>query len=233
MENKLDVLYEDNSIIVVRKPQNVPSQEDSSGDKDMLTMVKEYVKEKYNKAGNVYIGLVHRLDRPTGGVMVFARNSKSASRLTEQFESHEAQKTYYAVTSGVPREKKAKLTHYLKKDEKTNTVTIVPALTMGAKKAELEYEVLEEKNGYALVRINLFTGRSHQIRVQMKSIGTPVFGDMKYGGADARKGLLNLFACQLVFSHPVSKEKMRFIVYPPESENNWKLFNVEKYLLVR
>ena len=233
MENKLDVLFEDNSIIVVKKPQNVPSQEDSSGDKDMLTIVKEYVKEKYNKPGNVFIGLVHRLDRPTGGVMVFARNSKCASRLVEQFENHDAQKTYYAITCGVPREKKGKLVHYLKKDEKTNTVTIVPALTTGAKKAELEYEVLEDKNGYALVRINLFTGRSHQIRVQMKSLGTPIFGDMKYGGQDAKKGLLNLFACQLVFSHPVSKDKMRFIVYPPETEKYWNLFNIEKYLLVR
>lgn len=233
MDKKLEVLYEDNHIIVVNKPQNIPSQADSSGDEDMLSLVKQYVKEKYNKPGNVYIGLVHRLDRPTGGVMVFARTSKAASRLSEQFKSDDVHKTYLAVVVGTPKQKAGRLTHYLKKDEKENKVVVVPQLTDGAKKAELDYEVLETVKGYSLVKVNLITGRSHQVRVQMKTIGTPIFGDVKYGGEDMPKGLLNLFAVQLVFDHPVTKEKMRFIVYPPETENAWKLFNIEKHLSIK
>lgn len=233
MKDEFRVLYEDNAIVVVEKPQNIPSQEDSSGDRDMLTMVKDYVKEKYNKPGNVFIGLVHRLDRPTGGVMVFARNSKSASRLSEQFNLHTAEKTYFAVLCGCPRDKKGKLTHYLKKDASTNTVVVVPALSEGAKKAELEYEVLETVDGYSLVKVHLLTGRSHQIRVQFKTIGTPIYGDAKYGKEQSPKGLLNLYAVELVLEHPTQKDRMRFICYPPEEELMWKKFNIEKYLLIK
>lgn len=229
----MEILYEDNHMIVVSKPQNVPSQEDESKDKDMLTMVKEYIKEKYNKPGNVYVGLVHRLDRPTGGVMVFAKTSKCASRLSEQFVSGDAEKTYFCVVIGTPREKKARLVHYLKKDEKTNMVEPVPQMTEGAKKAELDYEVLESEKGYSLIKAKLITGRSHQVRVQLKTIGYPIFGDMRYGGVKAQKGLLNLFAVQLVLYHPITKEKMVFINYPPETEDMWNLFNLEKYLQIQ
>ncbi len=233
METKFNILFEDNQIIVVQKPQNVPSQADSSGDENMLDMVKAYIKEKYNKPGNVYCGLVHRLDRPTGGVMVFAKTSKSANRLSEQFKSDDVHKTYFAVCVGEPKVKKGHLVHFLKKDEKNNMVEVVPASTEGAKRAELNYEVLETREGHSLVQIELITGRSHQARVQMKTIGIPIYGDVKYGGKDAKTGYLNLYAVQLTFEHPVSKDHMRFICYPPEQEKMWNLFNLEKYLLVR
>lgn len=229
----MDILFEDNHLIVVSKPQNVPSQKDSSGDEDMLSMVKKYIKESKQKPGNVFVGLVHRLDRPTGGVMVFAKTSKCAARLAEQIEDGSFEKTYFAIVVGTPREKHGRLVHYLKKNEVTNMVEIVPALSEGAKKAELEYTVLESKDDCSLVKIKLFTGRSHQIRVQMKAIGNPVFGDVKYGGEKAKKGWLNLFSVELRFLHPVTQCQMVFRVFPPEDVNAWKFFNLEKYLNVR
>ena len=137
------VLYEDNQVIVVIKPQNMPSQADSSGDRDLLSEVKSYIKEKYNKQGEAFIGLVHRLDRPTGGVMVFARNSKSASRLCEQLKSGQMKKTYYAITETAPKDRTGTIVNYLKKDEKNNIVKIVPQSEVGAKRAELHYKVLQ------------------------------------------------------------------------------------------
>ena len=228
----MEILFEDNHIIVVKKEQNIPSQADSSGDKDMLSMVKEYIKEKYSKPGNVYVGLVHRLDRPTGGVMVFAKTSKAASRLSEQVQNGTLEKKYMAVTVGVPRERHGRLVHFLKKNEKENMVEIVPQLTEGAKRAELEYSVLDTKADYALVEVKLFTGRSHQIRVQLKALGCPIFGDQKYGGPAMKKADLNLFATELRFEHPTTKEKMVFRVYPPEEKLAWKLFRLDPFLLV-
>lgn len=228
----MEVIYEDNSIIVVNKPQNVPSQEDATKDKDMLTMVKEYVKEKYNKPGNVFIGLVHRLDRPTGGVMVFARNSKSAARLSQQIKDGEFEKTYYAITKGVPNPERSRIVSYLKKDEKSNKVRIVPMLEEGAKRAELEYNVLEKKDGYALVKVNLFTGRGHQIRVQLSLIKCPIVGDQKYDES-AIKSNLHLYAVELKLNHPISGEKMVFRVFPPEDKPMWNKFHLEKYLSLK
>ena len=231
----MDVLYEDNHIVVVSKPQGVSSQPDESGDKDMLTQVKEYVKEKYNKPGEAFIGLVHRLDRPTGGVMVFARTSKAAARLTEQMKAGEFDKTYFAVVCGRPRELKGKIVSYLKKDEKTNTVKIVPQTTTDAKRAELDYEVLEYNpdTNHSLVKVKLLSGRGHQIRVQMMSIKCPVFGDQKYGGENMPKVMLNLFASELAFLHPTTKQKMIFRVYPPEQAKAWNEFNIDKYLSLK
>lgn len=223
----LQVLYEDNHIIVVEKPQNVPSQEDGSGDKDMLTMVKEYIKEKENKPGNAYVGLVHRLDRPTGGVMVFAKTTKSASRLSEQIRNHDMDKTYLAITMGLPRERKGRLTNHLLKNQRSNRVEVVPMLTTGAKEAILDYEVVDTyMDKYALVKINLLTGRSHQIRVQFKHIKCPVFGDMKYGGDNMPKGYnLALWCHILKFTHPTQKTIMTFKSFPDLTIRPWSDFN--------
>jgi len=224
---QLNIAYEDNHIIVVVKPQNIPTQEDDSKDKDLLTMVKEYIKVKENKPGNVYVGLVHRLDRPTGGVMVFAKTSKAASRLTEQMQSGDFHKRYLAVINGKPREKRGKLVNYLLKNARTNTVQVVPELTTNAKRAELTYEIIDEKEKVSLARIDLHTGRSHQIRVQMKNIGCPVYGDVKYGGDILAKGHnLALWAYELKFIHPTTKENMTFKVYPPEDITPWQVFNL-------
>ena len=212
----LDVIYEDNHILVVVKPQNIPSQEDESLDENMVSLVQKYLKEKYQKPGNVYVGLVHRLDRPTGGVMVFAKTGKASARLTEQIKSQEMKKTYLAVVNGVVKEDSRELVNYLKKNNRTNTVQVVPELTTDAKKAVLTYQVLERKEKVTLVAVRLKTGRSHQIRVQMKHIGHPIFGDVRYGGDILSKGHnLALWAYKLEFKHPITKEQMTFTVYPP------------------
>lgn len=233
MENTLIVLYEDNHIIVVVKPQNVPTQADSSGDVDLLTMVKNYIKEKYNKPGEAFIGLVHRLDRPTGGVMVFARTSKAAARLQEQMKDGSFEKRYLAVTVGVPRDRQGRLSQYLIKDEKNNMVKVVPAAIDGAKKAELEYKVLESADKVALVDVKLITGRSHQARVQLMSMGTPIFGDVRYGGDTLAKGHnLALWAYELRFYHPTNKNPFVFKVFPPVEDTPWNVFSIDAHISV-
>lgn len=224
----LQVLYEDNHILVCVKPQNVPSQADSSKDKDMLTIVKEYIKKKYGKPGEVYCGLVHRLDRPTGGVMVFARTSKAAKRLSEAIRNREVQKTYLAVTAGALKNPSGNMVHYLKKNTVTNTVYTASCGTNGAKKAELEYETLANIGNYNLLKIRLLTGRGHQIRVQMATSGTPICGDHRYGNGEGKK--LSLWATVLRFEHPVKKQMMTFVAYPPEEEIPWKSFDVENLM---
>ena len=228
----LIILHEDNHIIVVLKPQNVPTCEDESKDENMLSMIKEYIRVTYNKPGNVYLGLVHRLDRPTGGVMVFAKSSKAASRLSEQMKEGDFEKRYFAVLAGVPKEEKATLTHYMKKNSVNNMVYVCSPTENGAKYAELEYTVLETQNDLALADVRLHTGRSHQIRVQMNAIGTPVYGDMRYGGEKAKKGYLALWAYYLSFIHPVSKEKMVFRVQPPKDRNPWQRFDTERAVTI-
>lgn len=229
MEN-LTVLYEDNQIVVVIKPQNVPTMADESGDKDMLTLVKEYIKEKYNKPGEAFIGLVHRLDRPTGGILVFARNSKSAKRLSEQFQTHSVEKVYYAVTNGVVKLKSQKLVNYLKKDEKENIVKIVPMSESGAKKAELVYNYLEDDGKESLLEVKILTGRSHQIRLQLSNIGYPLVGDVKYGKAKGKTSQLGLWAGKLAFDHPTTKQRLVFMACPDMTKEPWKHFDFEKYL---
>ena len=224
----MEVIYEDNHVIVVIKPQNIPTQLDESNDLDMLTMVKNYLKEKYNKPGNVYLGLVHRLDRPTGGLMVFAKTGKAASRLSEQLVNGDMKKKYLAVVNGVVSKNSEKLTNYLKKNAKTNMVAVVPELTTGDKRAEHEYEVLERREKVSLVSLNLFTGRSHQIRVQMKHIGHPVYGDVRYGGDILAKGHnLALWAYELSFEHPTTKQRMTFKCVPPDIVP-WTNFDVKR-----
>lgn len=223
-KEELVVLHEDNHIIVVMKPQGVPSCEDESKDKDMLTVVKEHIKEREGKTGNVYVGLVHRLDRPTGGVMVFAKSSKAAARLSEQMKTGDFEKKYSVVLVGSPKEKRATLTDYLKKNPINNMVYVCGQSVEGAKFAELEYEVKEEKNGLAFASVTLHTGRSHQIRVQTAHMGNPVYGDMRYGGDKAVKGRLALWATTLSFTHPVTKQRLCFKVEPPKDSLPWKYF---------
>ncbi len=231
-EKELSVVYEDNHVIVVIKPHNIPSQEDESGDKDMLNMVKEYIKVKYNKPGNVYVGLVHRLDRPTGGLMVFAKTSKAASRLAEQMKDGRFSKKYLTVLEGCPTDRRKKQINYLKKDEKTNIVKIVPMGEEGAKRAELIYNIVEVENNLSLAEIELLTGRSHQIRVQMASLRTPVFGDIKYGSKNSNTNTktdnLALWAYKLTFEHPTTKNVMTFKCYPDLESEPWKEFNIER-----
>lgn len=229
MEN-LTVLYEDNQIVVVIKPQNVPTQADESGDLDLLSMVKAYVKEKFNKEGEAFVGLIHRLDRPTGGVMVFARNSKSAKRLSEQFATHSVEKIYYAVTNDVVKTKMEKLTNYLKKDEKENLVKVCPMSEKGAKKAELVYTVLEDNGENSLLEVKILTGRSHQIRVQLANAGHSLVGDVKYGKAHGKTSALGLWAGRLSFEHPTTKEHMVFLACPNEKVSPWNKFDMSKYL---
>ena len=225
------VLYEDNHLLVVVKPQNLPVQADETQDLDLLTLLKTYLKEKYQKPGNVFLGLVHRLDRPTGGVMVFAKNSKSAKRLSEAIREGNVEKEYLTVLAGSVREKKGTLVNYLKKNPNSNTVMIVPSSTEGAKRAELDYEVLEEKFPVSLVKVLLKTGRSHQIRVQFAGKNAPVFGDARYGKDPYRKGFyLALWAYRLCFDHPVSGERMVFLAYPPQDREPWKKFALAPYV---
>ncbi len=224
-----DVIFEDNQILVAVKPQNLPVQQDSSEDKDFLTMLKDFLIEEHNKPGKAYLGLVHRLDRPTGGVMVFAKTSKSAERLCEQFKLHSTEKTYFAVVEGEPRLKQTRLINYLKKDEKNNIVKVCTKYEEGAKEAVLDYQVLETKNGHSLVKVHLLTGRSHQIRVQFATIGCPVCNDQKYG-KNAPKGNLALWSTILKFDHPVSKNRLTFKVIPPADQKPWSDFDLNKYL---
>lgn len=218
--NKLNILYEDNHIIVVEKPFNVLSQGDSTGDKSIMDMVKEHIKEKYNKPGNVYLGLVHRLDRPVGGIMVFARSSKAASRLCKSFNEHNVTKKYLAIVNGKMETSSGKLVDKIEKDNDGNSV-----ISENGKEAILEYEVLDYNNKYncTLVSINLLTGRHHQIRVQFSSRGHFLFGDQRYGKRDNMQ--IALFAYMLSFEHPVTKEMMNFKLFP-EKKDHWTKFTM-------
>lgn len=206
----INIIYEDNHLLVVEKPINVPVQADKSGDEDLLTMLKKYLKEKYNKPGNVYLGLVHRLDRPVGGVMVFAKTSKAASRLSKQVQKHEFKKIYMAVIEGKVSDS-GTFKDKLKKDEKTN----ITRVSEDGKEAELSYNLIGFVNNLSLVRISLKTGRSHQIRVQFSSRKIPLYGDQKYN-PKAVKDQIALFASKLEFKHPITKEIMSFELPLPE-----------------
>lgn len=218
---KLKIVYEDNHVIVVIKPAGVPSQEDKTGDKDMLTLVKDYIKEKYNKPGAVYLGLVHRLDRMTSGLMVFAKTSKAASRLSNSIREGDFKKEYLAIVTGKLKGT-GELQNYLYKDERTNMSQVVEQNKKNAKLAKLEYNVVghitNNNKDYSYVRIKLYTGRHHQIRVQFSHIGYPLLGDVKYGG---EKGELALVACSLKFVHPTKDEYMEF-EYMPDKSGMWR-----------
>ena len=220
---KLNVIYEDNHIIVVEKMVNIPSQADKTGDVDMLTIIKKYIKEKYNKPGEVYLGLVHRLDRPVGGVMVFAKTSKAASRLSEQVRVKDFKKKYLVVVNGKMENKAGTLEDYLLKNEKANMSKVVKEGTKNAKFASLDYEVLKynEEIDLSVLKINLHTGRHHQIRVQLSSRNHSIYGDQKYGGRGHGKQIA-LWAYELSILHPITKERMTFKVLP-EINGTWKI----------
>ena len=221
--NKLKIIYEDNHIIVVEKLPNIPSQSDKTGDMDMLTLVKEYIKEKYNKPGNVYLGLVHRLDRPVGGVMVFAKTSKAASRLSNQVREKVFKKEYLAVVDGKIENQKGTLVDYLYKDERNNISKVVNKDKKNAKYAKLEYELIvyDEVKNLSLLSINLYTGRHHQIRVQLSNFGHSIFGDQKYGTRGKGKQIA-LWAYELEIEHPITKEKMTYKDLP-ENKGTWSI----------
>lgn len=235
--DKLHVVYEDNHVIVVIKPVGIPSQADKSEDLDMVTIVKQYIKEKYDKPGEVYLGLVHRLDRMVGGLMVFAKTSKAASRLSEYIRNREFKKKYIAIVNG-RLEGSATLHNYLIKDERTNMSKVADERVNGAKEAILDYTAMNnfEYNGkeYTFVEINLKTGRHHQIRVQFAQISHPLYGDIKYGQKINKVGQnLGLFAYYLSFYHPTKDEYLEFKFMPKEIlsiEND--LYKIDKIWMV-
>ena len=223
---ELIILYEDNHIIVVLKPQNIACCPDESGDDNLFDCIKRYIKEKYSKPGNVFLGLVHRLDRPTGGVMVYAKTSKAAARLSEQLKGGGFEKKYLAILCGTLQKKSGTLENYLRKNSVNNMVYVCTQTEEGAKFASLDYNVLQEVGTLSLADIKLHTGRTHQIRVQMAAMNAPVYGDMRYGGEHAVKGRLALWAYSLSFPHPVTGERLRYIAEPPLEEKPWKFFDV-------
>lgn len=222
MQN-LNVIYEDNHIIVVEKKVNIPSQGDKTGDEDMLSIIKKYLKEKYNKPGDVYLGLIHRLDRPVGGVMVFAKTSKAASRLSEQVRLKEFSKTYLVIVNGKLEKERDILEDYLLKNERKNMSRVVKEGTKNSKLAKLDYEVLtyNEETNLSVLKINLHTGRHHQIRVQLSSRNHSIYGDQKYGGRGHGKQIA-LWAYKLCINHPIKKERMEFKCIP-KLEGSWKI----------
>ena len=214
--NNLNILYEDNHIIVVEKKPNILCQADYTKDMDLLTMLKKYIKEKYNKPRDVYLGLVHRLDRPVGGIMVFARTSKAAARLSNAIKNHEVKKEYLLVCNGKLEKEEGYFEDYL---EKVDNKTIVSNEIKG-KYAKLEYKLLERVDNLNLVKVNLITGRHHQIRVQFSSRGLPLYGDQLYGKQDKKQ--IALYAYHLRFMHPVKREIMDFKIMP--KGNVWNKF---------
>lgn len=218
----IGVIYEDNHLLVVEKPANLPVQADSSGDLDLLNILKAYIGNKYQKPGNVYMGLVHRLDRPVGGVMVFAKTSKAAARLSSDFAEHAQDRHYWAVAQGIIPEERT-LTDYLLKDARTGMVRVVSENVSGGKKARLKTSPLAYRDNMTLTEVELYTGRSHQIRVQHANMGNPLWGDARYGGGKPGQQIA-LWAVSLGFIHPTKKEKMRFTSCPPMS-GAWEMFS--------
>ena len=210
MNQKINIIYEDNHLLVVEKPINMPVQADDSHDLDLLTLLKADLKKRYHKPGNVYLGLVHRLDRPVGGIMVFAKTSKAASRLSEQVRTHQLKKEYYAIVLG-KIEEKGHLEDYLLKNEKKNIVTVHPQ----GKHAILDFTRLQYTKDMSLVKIQLKTGRSHQIRVQFSHHGYPLFGDQKYSQKAKPGQQIALFSHAITFQHPTTKETLHFSLSLP------------------
>ena len=216
-KNNLQVLFEDNHIIVVNKRPGDIVQGDKTGDKPLSEVVKSYLKEKYNKPGNVYLGVVHRLDRPTSGIVLFAKTSKALPRLNKLFQEKAAQKTYWAIVKNAPPKKSDTLVHFLKRNPKQNKSYAHIKEVPESKKAILEYRLLKKLDNYFLLEVDLHTGRHHQIRSQLSAIGSPIKGDLKYGFDRSNKDAsIHLHARELKFIHPVKKEEIHIIAPPPD-----------------
>ena len=217
------IIYEDNHILVINKKVGQLVQGDKTGDKSLLELIKDFIKVRDQKPGNVYLGLVHRIDRPTSGLVIYAKTSKALSRLTQMVKNREIKKTYWAV---VPKEmipQSQILIHYLKKNEKNNKAIVYSNETEGAKKAILKYDVLKTLDNYMLLEVDLETGRHHQIRAQLSKIGIPIKGDLKYGAARSNPdGGISLHARSLEFIHPVTKELIKIIAPTPENDKIWQ-----------
>ena len=224
-KDNLQVLYEDNHIIVVNKRIGDIVQGDKTGDKPLSEVVKEYIKDKYNKPGEVFLGVVHRLDRPTSGIVVFARTSKALSRLNETFKNKETQKTYWAVVKNCPPKENDTLIHFLTRNPKNNTSKAHVKEVPNSKKSSLSYFILTKLDNYFVLDIDLHTGRHHQIRCQLAAIGSPIKGDLKYGfNRSNPDGGIHLHARKLILTHPVTKEIITFIAPTPD-DSIWNLIN--------
>jgi 23S rRNA pseudouridine1911/1915/1917 synthase len=220
-KSNLQVLHEDNHIIAINKRVGDLVQGDKTGDKPLSEIVKEYIKEKYNKPGEVFLGVVHRLDRPTTGIVVFAKTSKALERLNKMFSERATQKTYWAVVKNKPPKSEDNLVHFLKRNEKSNTSKAHIKEVPDSKRASLDYKIIKELNNYFALEINLHTGRHHQIRSQLSAIGCPIKGDLKYGfDRSNRDGGIHLHAQKLAFTHPVSKEEL-VIIAPVPNDVIW------------
>lgn len=224
-KHDINVVYEDNHIIIINKKPGQITQGDKTGDVSLNDILKSYLKEKYNKPGNVYLGLIHRLDRPTSGGLVFGKTDKASSRLSKMFQGREVQKKYWAVVDNMPPQQEGRLEHFLAKNEEKNKSFVVKANTNGAKKAALSYKWIASSSNYHLLEIILETGRHHQIRVQLGAIGCKIKGDVKYG---FRRGntdqSIHLHARYLEFTHPVSKELLKFTIPVPKNDAVWEYF---------
>lgn len=220
-----NILYFDNHIVVVHKPTGVLSQKDKTGDPSIIEFVKAFVKEEFNKPGDVFIGSVHRLDRPAQGVMLLAKTSKALTRLNEQWKAGDVNKEYLAIVEGVPDKISGTLVHYLVKDSETNKVSAFTEPKKGSKKAVLHYSLIQKAGKNAMLRINLETGRPHQIRVQLATMGNPIIGDIKYGARDTMKDKsICLLSYKLSFMHPVKKAANSFYANYPAKSPVWSLF---------
>lgn len=219
------VLYEDNHLVIVNKWPSEIVQGDKTGDQPLVDLVKAYIKHKYAKPGDAFLGVVHRIDRPVSGAVIFARTSKALTRMNELIKNHELKKLYWAVVRTLPAPASGSLVHHLRKNEKMNKSFVVNADVPGAKRAELHYRLLVSGNHYHLVEVELITGRHHQIRTQLSAIGSSVRGDLKYGYPRSNSdGSIHLHACSIAFAHPVSKERVSVVAPVPPNDALWQYF---------
>lgn len=219
----MEVVYEDNHIIVVNKAPGEIVQGDKTGDEPLVETLKRYIKEKYAKPGNVFCGVVHRLDRPVGGLVIFAKTSKALARLNEMLRNGEIHKTYWAISRNKPAEPAGELTHYITTTERNNKSYASPTPRTGAKEARLRYRAIAATDRYTLLEVELLTGRKHQIRVQLAAIGCPIKGDLKYGDKRSNPdGSISLLARRIEFIHPVSKKPVSLTAPVPQDDNLWR-----------